>query len=72
MSAAGRRTRRHRAGGPAAAAGDHRRTRLTQLAAGNAGFTAVPVVESDLAAFTATTPGLTAVSPTGGTVGDAV
>jgi hypothetical protein len=45
---------------------------LTQLAAGNAGFTAVPVVESDLAAFTATTPGLTAVSPTGGTVGDAV
>ncbi len=45
---------------------------LTQLAAGNAGFTAVPVVESDLAAFTATTPGLIAVSPTGGTVGDAV
>ena len=45
---------------------------LTQLAAGTGGFTAVPVLASDLAAFTATTPGLTGISPTGNTVGDRV
>lgn len=45
---------------------------LTQLVAGSSGFTAVPVVESDLLAFTASTPGLTGVAPTGETVGDAV
>ncbi len=45
---------------------------LTQLAAGQGGFTAVPVVESELAAFTAANPGanLVAVHPTGPTVGD--
>ena len=45
---------------------------MTQLAAGTGGFTAVPVVESDLTAFNARTPGLTAVSPAGGTVGDTI
>ena len=45
---------------------------LTQLAAGTSSFTAVPVVESDLVTFSATTPGLTGISPAGGTVGDAV
>ena len=45
---------------------------LTQLAAGTAAFTAVPVVESDLVAFTATTPGLSAISPSGAAVGDTV
>jgi hypothetical protein len=45
---------------------------LTQLAGGTDGFTAVPVVASDLAAFSRGTPGLTAISPAGGTVGDAV
>lgn len=45
---------------------------LAQLAEGTGGFSAVPVLESDLAAFTATTPGLTGISPTGNTVGDAV
>ncbi|MET0862852.1 MAG: substrate-binding domain-containing protein [Nakamurella sp.] len=45
---------------------------LTQLAAGNAAFTAVPVVESDLVTFTASTPGLTPVSPQGAAVGDAI
>ena len=45
---------------------------LTQLAGGTGGFTAVPVVASDLAAFSRGTPGLTAISPAGGTVGDAV
>lgn len=45
---------------------------LTALAAGTGSFTAVPVVASDLTEFTATTPGLTAVSPSGPTVGDAV
>jgi hypothetical protein len=45
---------------------------LTQLAAGTGSFTAVPVVQSDLVAFTATTPGLTGVPLSGGTVGDAV
>ena len=45
---------------------------LTDLAAGTGTFTAVPVVASDLATFTATTPGLVAVSPSGMTVGDTV
>lgn len=45
---------------------------LTQLAAGSATFTAVPVVESDLTKFSVSTPGLTAVSPQGGAVGDAI
>jgi hypothetical protein len=45
---------------------------LRQLAAGNATFTAVPVVESDLIDFSATTPGLVAVAPAGAAVGDAV
>ena len=45
---------------------------LNQLADRSGGFTAVPVVASDLAAFTATTPGLTAIAPTGTTVGDTV
>ena len=45
---------------------------LTQLAAGQGGFTAVPVVESELAGFTAANPGanLVAVHPAGPTVGD--
>jgi len=45
---------------------------LTQLAGGRAAFTAVPVVESELAAFTAANPGtsLVAVHPVGPTVGD--
>ena len=45
---------------------------LNQLADRAGGFTAVPVVASDLATFTATTPGLTAVTPTGNPVGDTV
>jgi ABC-type molybdate transport system substrate-binding protein len=45
---------------------------LGRLAAGGATFTAVPVVESDLTKFSASTPGLSAVSPQGGAVGDAV
>jgi len=45
---------------------------LAQLAAGTSAFTAVPVVESDLVAFTATTPGLTGISPSGAAVGDTV
>jgi hypothetical protein len=45
---------------------------LTALSAGDPGFTAVPVVESDLTKFTSSTPGLVAVSPEGGAVGDAV
>ena len=45
---------------------------LTQLAAGTSTFTAVPVVESDLVAFTATTPGLTGIPPSGAAVGDTV
>lgn len=45
---------------------------LTALAAGQGGFTTVPVVQSDLTTFTAGTPGLTGVSPSGATVGDAV
>jgi hypothetical protein len=45
---------------------------LTQLAADDASFTAVPVVESDLTKFSATTPGLAAVSPQGQAVGDAL
>ena len=45
---------------------------LTQLAAGTSAFTAVPVVESDLVAFTATTPGLIGISPSGAAVGDTV
>ncbi len=45
---------------------------LTQLAAGTSSFTAVPVVQSDLVTFSATTPGLTGIPLTGGTVGDAV
>jgi len=45
---------------------------LTQLAGGQAGFTAVPVVESELASFTAANPDteLVAVHPAGPTVGD--
>lgn len=45
---------------------------LTQLAAGTSTFTAVPVVESELVAFSATTPGLTGISPSGSAVGDTV
>ncbi len=45
---------------------------LTALAAGTGGFTAVPVVQSDLEEFTADTAGLTGISPSGATVGDAV
>lgn len=45
---------------------------LADLAAGTGDFTAVPVVASDLTAFSADNPGLTAVSPSGPTVGDAV
>lgn len=45
---------------------------LTQLGAGTGTFNAVPVVESDLVAFSATTPGLTGISPAGAAVGDTV
>jgi hypothetical protein len=46
---------------------------LNQLGDDTGGeFTGVPVVASDLAAFTATTPGLTAITPTGTPVGDTV
>jgi hypothetical protein len=45
---------------------------LTDLAAGTGSFTAVPVLASDLTRFSADNPGLTAISPTGATVGDAV
>jgi len=45
---------------------------LNQLADRSGGFTAVPVVASELAAFTATTPGLTAIAPNGTAVGDTV
>ncbi len=45
---------------------------LTALAAEKGGFTTVPVVQSDLTNFTAGTPGLTGVAPSGATVGDAV
>ncbi len=46
-------------------------TALDRLAAGSAGFNAVPVVESDLAAFnSAATEPLTAVYPGGPTAGD--
>ena len=45
---------------------------LTELVNGTGGFTAVPVVASDLAAFSTTTPGLTAIEPAGTTVGDTV
>ncbi len=46
---------------------------LSELALGHAAYTAVPVVESDLAAYnTAHPPGLTAVYPTGPTAGDAL
>lgn len=46
---------------------------LGELAAGTGGFTAVPVVESELAAFnTAHPPGLTAVYPTGPGAGDEI
>ncbi len=46
---------------------------LNQLGDDTGGeFTGVPVVASDLAAFTATTPGLTAIAPTGTPVGDTV
>jgi|GEM_PF-1169856 len=45
---------------------------LAQLAKGTGEFNAVPVVESELTTFSATTPGLTAISPVGATVGDAV
>ena len=59
------------AGGPAAQPATTQEA-LTQLAANDGGFTAVPVLESDLAAFTAVTPGLTGISPIGDTVGDTV
>ncbi len=45
---------------------------LTQLASGSADFAAVPVVASDLVAFTAHSPGLVGISPNGPTVGDEV
>jgi hypothetical protein len=45
---------------------------LNQLADRSGGFTAVPVVANDLATFTAGTPGLTAITPTGATIGDTV
>jgi hypothetical protein len=46
---------------------------LTELALGHAAYTAVPVVESDLAAYnTAHPPGLIAVYPAGPTAGDSV
>jgi hypothetical protein len=45
---------------------------LDLLAAGKGGFAAVPVVASELAQFSAATPGLTAISPSGPTVGDEV
>lgn len=45
---------------------------LAELAGGTADFTAVPVVAADLASFSADNPGLTAVAPTGPTVGDSV
>ena len=45
---------------------------LNQLADRSGVFTAVPVVASDLAAFTATTSGLTAITPSGTAVGDTV
>lgn len=46
---------------------------LLELASRSTGFTAVPVVESDLAAFNAThPPGLTALYPTGRTAADQI
>ena len=45
---------------------------LNALVTGKGGFTAVPVLQSDLTTFTAATPGLTGVSPSGATAGDAV
>lgn len=46
---------------------------LTELSAGTSSYSAVPVVESELADFNAANPpGLTAVYPTGGTAGDAI
>jgi hypothetical protein len=45
---------------------------LRQLATGNATFTAVPVVESDLTTFSASTPGLVAIAPQGATIGDTI
>ncbi len=45
---------------------------LGALASGSGGFTTVPVVQSDLATFTASTPGLIGVAPSGPTIGDAV
>ena len=63
-----RRSRRRRAGRQPATTEEA----LTQLAAGSAPFTAVPVVESDLTRFSVSTPGLTAVSPQGNAVGDAI
>ncbi|MGS0687003.1 substrate-binding domain-containing protein [Nakamurella sp. GG22] len=44
---------------------------LTALAAGNGEFSSVPVVQSDLTGFSVGTPGLTAIEPSGPTVGDA-
>jgi hypothetical protein len=44
---------------------------LTELSAGSGGFTAVPVVESELAAYNAShNPALTALYPSGPTAGD--
>ncbi|QNK83373.1 VWA domain-containing protein [Nakamurella sp. PAMC28650] len=46
---------------------------LAQLSAGTGGFTAVPVVESELAAYNAANqPALTALYPSGATAGDQV
>lgn len=46
---------------------------LTELSAGTSSYSAIPVVESELADFNAANPpGLTAVYPTGGTAGDAI
>ena len=45
---------------------------LNQLADRSGVFTAVPVVASELAAFTDTTSGLTAITPSGTAVGDTV
>src|SRR6478752_6457794 len=45
---------------------------LNQLADRSSGFSVVPVVASELAAFTANAPGLTAIAPNGTAVGDTV
>ena len=62
-----------RLAGPSAAAPDSTTAALTGLAAGTGGYTAVPVIESQLASYnsTASTP-LTALYPTGATAGDEI